>query len=243
MNNIVLSHINSDRTDINVKDTKLKQKLDLLINNICIQRLEKNKYCFFKYFASTRKGIMYLLILSGDVLDGLYEFEIFGHQLKFIQRTKEIGEVLEVRTSTNYAQACFDVKDVTTIIKNNEPFEFVKDVQQFFLNLINFDIISIKNFNNEEIIYKQNLLGEISFKKEVKAYIKNNINNLKEIAGTEKKKKICITQLNLGKAEFEKQITELELVSKSEYDFFTSLDDDKFQKFRKEHECLLVDIL
>lgn len=243
MNNVVLTQICTNNNELNVKDTKLRQKLNLLLNNTCIQRLEKDKYTLLRYFPSTRKGNIYILILSGDILDGLYEFEIFGHNLQFIEKRSSIGDILEIKTTANYSLACFDLKDVSTIITKENDLQFSEDINNFLLKLLAFDIVTVHGNDTKKMLFNQNLLGEVQFKKQIKSYVRNNYQDITKVIGLEKKKKLAISRLNLGLPEFKRQIFELNLVTEKEYDFFTSLNDDIFNKFKKENNCLLVDVL
>ena len=243
MNNIVLTQLCTKTEELNVKDTKLKQKLTLLLESTCLQRLEKDRYSFLRYFPSKRKGNIFILIISGDSMDGLYEFEIFGHNLKFIEKRNLMGEVLNIETNSNYSLANFDLKDVNTIITRENDFQFSEDLNSFLIKVLNFDVVTVNCSNNKKTVFNQSLLGEIQFKKQLKSFVRDNYADISKIIGLEKRKKLSINRLNLGEEEFKRQIISLNLITDEEYTLFTSLDDEKFNKYRKENHCLLVEVL
>ena len=126
MNNtaIILNKINEERNETNIKDEKLKKELEVLLDNICIQKIKENIYTFFKFFASKKKGILYFLLLTGDKLDGIYEFKVFGHNVKFKKIILNNEPTIRIDTISNYDLAEFDVKDVLTIIEKNNDLQF-----------------------------------------------------------------------------------------------------------------------
>lgn len=242
MNNsaLVLAKINEDRNETNIKDVKLRKKLEVLINNVCVQKLEENKYTFFKYFASKKKGVLYCLLLTGDELDGIYEFKIFGHNVNFENIITKDGTILRINTTSNYDLAEFDMKDVTTKIKREDDLIFKKEINKFISKLIYFDIVTIK-LKNKTIELNQNSFGEIKFKKEIKNILKNKYNEIISIEGLEKKKKLYISSIDLGQKEFKKQIIDLDLITEEEYNLYTKFNNELFKKYKDKFK--LVEII
>lgn len=235
----VLSKINEDRNETNIKDTKLRKKLDLLMNNVCIQKLEENKYTFFKYFASKQKGILYCLLLTGDELDGIYEFKVFGHDLKFETAIMDHGVVTKVCSVSNYNLAEFDMKDVVTEIKKENDITFRKEIKKFLPKIIDFDVVTIK-FKNEIMEITQKNYDEISFKKEIRSILKNRYEDIESIEGLEKKKKLYISALDLGVKEFKKSIIDLNLVTEEEYSLYTKFDNELFEEYKKKFKLIEI---
>lgn len=238
-NTAVLAKFNEDRHETNIKDNKLRKKLDLLMNNVCVQKIEDNQYTFIKYFASKKKGIIYCLILSGDQLDGIYQFNVFGHELNFENKMTNEGMVTKINTSFNYDLAEFDMKDVTTKITKENDLQFKKDIDKFLSKLINFDTVTI-NFKKDKVELNQNFYGEIKFKKQIRTLLKNRYNEIVSIEGLEKKKKLYVSRIDLGRTEFMKEIIDLDLVSQEEYDLYTRFNDNLFAKYKDKFKLVEV---
>lgn len=235
----VLSKINEDRSETNIKDAKLRKKLELLMNNVCVQKLEENKYTFFKYFAGKQKGVLYCLLLTGDELDGIYEFKVFGHDLKFENVVTDCGVVTKIHSVSNYNLAEFDVKNVTTKIKKENELIFKKELNKFLSKSYCYDSVSLF-FKNEIIEIYQKNYDEVKFKKEIKAILKNRYNEVLSIEGLEKKKRLYISSLDLGVKEFKKQIIELDLVTEEEYNFYTKFTNEDFKKYKSKFKLVEV---
>lgn len=234
-----MSKINEDRNETNIKDAKLRKKLDLLMNNICVQKLEENKYTFFKYFASKQKGILYCLLLTGDELDGIYEFKVFGHDLKFESVIMDHGVVTKISSVSNYNLAEFDMKNVVTKVKKEDDIMFKKDMNKFLSKAIDFDVITIY-FKNEIIEFNQKNYDEIKLKREIRSLIRNRYDDINSIEGLERKKKLYISALDLGVKEFKKQIIELDLVTEEEYALYTKFNNDLFKQYKNKFKLVEV---
>lgn len=220
----VREKINEERGQTNIKDNILNSKLSVLINNICFQKLD-NTYIFFKHFASKKKGIIYQLLLSGNDYDGIYEFNVFGHNVKFRNIITEEGStIFKIETTSNFDLAEFDVKDETTTIIKKDELQFKREVNSCIKKISLYDIILI-HLEDDVIKLNNNFLGETRTKKQIREILKNSDDILK-IDFIEKKKKHFISRYDLGEEEFKKQLIELNLISEEEYKLFTNFNDE-----------------
>lgn len=231
--------MNEDRCETNIKDAKLRKKLDILMKNVCIQKLEENKYTFFKYFAGKQKGVLYCLLLTGDELDGIYEFKVFGHDLKFENVVTDCGVVTRIHSVSNYNLAEFDIKNVVTKIEKENDIIFKKELNKFLSKAFCFDTVKIV-FKNEIIEVTQKNYEELKFKKEIKSILKNRYNDILSIEGLEKRKRLYISSLDLGVKEFKKQIVELGLVTEEEYNFYTKFNNESFKEHKSKFKLIEV---
>lgn len=231
----VKEKINEIREETNIKDNTLRKKLELLMNNICVQKLDNDSYVFFKHFASKKKGVIYQLLISGDSFDGIYEFKVFGHNVNFKNKITEDGVVVKIETTSNFDLAEFDVKDITTTIKMIDELQFKRDFNKIKGKLINYDIILVY-LKNEIITINSNIIGEVKTKKQIRELLRNN-KDIVKMEFIEKKKKHYISKIDLGEQEFKRQLLELNLLSQEEYELYTKCNDKIFSeiqsKFKK----------
>lgn len=235
----VLNKINEERTETNIKDIELRKKLEVIMNNTCIQKLENNKYFFYKHFASKKKGIVYQLLLSGDEFDGIYEFKVFGHNVHFKNVVNELGLGTKIDTVSNFDLAEFDVQDIKTIIKREHDLEFKSNVNEFLSKSLNYNVVTFL-IGKEKIEVNQNTLGEIKYKKKIKCILKERFSEIEEIICLEKKKKHYVSTIDLGRDEFKKEILDLNLISEEEYNLFTHFNDKIYSEHLNEFKNIEI---
>lgn len=226
--NAVKEKISEVRDETNIKDANLRRKLDLLLSNTCIQKLDKDNYVFFKYFASNKKGILYQLLLSGDSDDAIYEFGVFGHDVKFIQKLRQ---PLRIETKSNYDLAEFDVKDITTTVMKENDIQFKQDLKEVLRNVSVFDIINV-HVNDKVIVINNNLIGEVKSKYQIRDILRKKYDGITKIEFIEKKKKHYISAFDLGRDEFKRQLIELNLVTEDEYNLYTKFNDKLYNEYK-----------
>lgn len=221
--NIIPPKANHDKVIANVKNIYLKTKLEILLNNWCVQKIN-NEYIFFKHFNSNRKGVINQLILSGNDYDGIYEFEIFGHNLKMSTVfDKTINDlVMKVESCSNYDLAVFNKKKNRIIIskKNLSEEDFWKEIKKQLSRLSIFDIVVV-NYDNADVIIDQHQLGELKYRKKTYEALKDK-EKVKEVQFIQKKKPYYISRLDLGEEEFKRELIQRKLITPEEYDLFTS---------------------
>ena len=213
----------------NIKDSFLKTKIEVLLNNWCVQRTN-NEFVFFKHFNSSRKGVINQLILSGNDFDGIYEFEIFGHDLK-IQNVfnKEIKDlVIKIDSHSNYDLAVFNNKNNKLIYskKNQTEESFWNEIAQPFSRLSTFDIVYIQ-VNDKVHTFDQQVLGELKFRKKINELIRFEKKNIQTIQFIQKKKQFYISRFDLGDEAFKNELLSRNLISEAEYQMFTSKNREK----------------
>ena len=213
------------KTDIK-KNTFLKTQLEILLNNWCVQKIN-NEFIFFKHFVSNKKGLIYQLILSGNDYDGIYEFEIFGHDLKINNVVSGNDVVMVVNSLSNCSLAIFEKGEkknsfVESQYINNEYFK--KDVLK---HIDVFDIANI-NMNNNE--------NKIMSVKQLKSNISQlfNSNKIKSIQLIQKKQQYTISYIDLGPENFKKELLTKEYVTLEEYALFTSQNIKLYSKIYKD---------
>lgn len=219
----------------NIKNVYLKAKLEVLLNNWCVQKTN-NEYIFFKHFNSNRKGVINQLILSGNDYDGIYELEIFGHNLKMHNVfDKTINDlVIKVESSSNYDLAVFNKKNdrITVIKKNHGEESFWNEITHYISRLSTFDIINIV-LENETITIDQQQLGELKFRKRTYESLKKYKKQIKGIQFVQKKKHYYISRLDLGDEGFKNELLKRKLVTSEEYDLFTTQNKNICEKIYK----------
>lgn len=226
--NAVREKINEVREETNIKDANLRKKLEGIMNNVCIQKLDNEHFVFFKHFASKKKGIIYQLILSGDHYDGIYEFKIFGHDLQFVSR---VGKPLKIKTKSNFDLAEFDVKNIITTITKTNDIQFNQDLKKIQSSISNYDTI-IFYLNDEEININNGLQGEVKTKRQIREILRTKSNKILKVDFIEKKKKHYISRYDLGEREFKSQLFELDLVSPEEYELYTKFNSKLYKEYQ-----------
>lgn len=220
----------------NIKDIYLKAKIETLLNNWCVQKTN-NEYIFFKHFNSDRKGVINQLILSGNDYDGIYELEIFGHNLKMYNVFNEtINDlVIKVESSSNYDLATFNKKSdkIAVLRKNHTEESFWKEVAQHISHLSIFDTINIA-LENETITIDQQQLGELKFRKKTYECLKKYREQIKNIQFIQKKKNYYISRLDLGEEGFKNELLKRKLITHEEYNLFTTQNKDICSKIYKQ---------
>lgn len=211
----------------NIKDIYLKTKIEILLNNWCVQKTN-NEYIFYKHFNSNRKGVINQLILSGNNYDGIYEFEIFGHDLKFQNYYDHTinNMIIKIESLSNYDLATFIKKNTNVIIdrkeKNNDNI-FWDEINKNILKLLSYDSVVIETSNNIfELNHQQ--LGEIKFKRKILTILKNYKPDINLIKFKQKKKQFYISRMDLGEEDFKAELFKRQLISPQEYDLFTKQD-------------------
>lgn len=231
----VKEKINEERQETNIKDNALRKKLELLMNNVCIQKLEDNSYVFFKHFASKKKGIIYQLLLSGDSFDGIYEFKVFGHNVNFNKNITKEGVVVRIETTSNYDLAEFDVKDIITNIEKNNDIQFRQELDIILRKISNYDVINVY-LGDEVISINNNFIGEVKTKKQIRELLRKRYCDISRIECIEKKKKHYISRIDLGEKEFKRQLIELELVTEEEYNLYTKFNDKLYKELESKYK-------
>lgn len=219
----------------NIKDVYLKAKIEILLNNWCVQKTN-NEYVFFKHFNSNRKGVINQLIFSGNDYDGIYEFEIFGHDLK-MQNVfdKSINDlVIKIESLSNYDLAIFNKKNnkITVSRKNHTDESFWQEIAKHVSRLSTFDIINII-LEDETVTIDQQQLGELKFRKKTHEYLKQYREQIKTVQFIQKKKQYFISRLDLGEEEFKNELFKRKLITPEEYNLFTTQNKDICSKVYK----------
>lgn len=216
----------------NVKDVYLKAKLEILLNNWCVQKTN-NEYVFFKHFNSNRKGVINQLILSGNDYDGIYEFEIFGHDLRMQNiYDKTINDlVMKIESCSNYDLAAFNKKkNVITVSKKTHSEEsFWKEVSKQLARLSAFDII-IVSYSNEKVVIDQQQHGELKYRKKTHEALKNKL-DIQDVQFIQKRKQYYISRLDLGEEDFRNELIKRNLITPEEYSLFTTQNQDICSEF------------
>lgn len=211
----------------NVKDVYLKAKLEILLNNWCVQKTN-SEYVFFKHFNSNRKGVINQLILSGNDYDGIYEFEIFGHDLKMISIfDKNINDlVMKIESCSNYDLAVFNKKKtcITVSKKALDEDSFWKEVAKQLSRLSSFDIV-IVSYGEEKKTFDQQQLGELKYRRKTQEALKDR-SKVQDVKFIQKRKQYCISRLDLGEEGFRNELIKRKLVTPEEYSLFTAQDED-----------------
>jgi hypothetical protein len=227
----------------NIKDVYLKAKIEVLLNNWCVQKTN-NEYVFFKHFNSNRKGVINQLILSGNDYDGIYELEIFGHNLKMHNVfDKTINDlVIKIESSSNYDLATFNKKNnkITILRRNHTEESFWNEIARYISRLSIFDIINIV-LENETVAIDQQQLGELKFRKKTHEYLKKYKEQIKSVQFVQKKKHYYISRLDLGEEGFRNELLKRNLITNEEYNIFTTQNKDicsKIYKHMKKIEIL-----
>lgn len=219
----------------NVKDVYLKAKIEILLNNWCVQKTN-NEYVFFKHFNSNRKGVINQLILSGNDYDGIYEFEIFGHNLimknVFDESINDL--VIKIESSSNYDLAIFNKRNnKTTVSKKNHTQEsFWKEIAQQLSRLSTFDIVTI-SYEDKTVTIDQQQLGELKFRKRVYEEIKLHKAEIQTVQFIQKRKQYSISRLDLGEEDFKNELFKRKLITPEEYRLFTAQNKDICSKVYK----------
>jgi len=219
----------------NIKDIYLKTKIEVLLNNWCVQKTN-NEYIFFKHFNSNRKGVINQLILSGNDYDGIYEFEIFGHDLKMHNIfDKSINDlVIKIDSASNYDLATFNKRNnkITIFKRNHTDESFWHEISKYVSRLSAFDIINII-LDGEIIIVDQQQLGELKFRKKTHEYFRQYKEQIKSIQFIQKKKQYYISRLDLGEEGFKNELFKRNLITHEEYNLFTTQNKDICSKVYK----------
>jgi len=219
----------------NIKNVYLKAKIEILLNNWCVQKTN-NEYIFFKHF-NNRKGVINQLILSGNDYDGIYELEIFGHNLKIHNVfDKTINDlVIKIESSSNYALATFNKKNdkITVLRKNHGEESFWNEITHYISRLSTFDIINII-LENETITIDQQQLGELKFRKKTYECLKKYREQINNIQFIQKKKNYYISRLDLGEEGFKNELLKRKLITPEEYNLFTTQNKDICSKIYKQ---------
>lgn len=220
----------------NVKDVYLKTKLEVLLNNWCVQKTN-NEYIFFKHFNSNRKGVINQLILSGNDYDGVYEFEIFGHDLKmrnvFDRSINDL--VIKIESSSNYDLAIFNKGNTVVSVsrKNLSEKEFGKEIAKQLSRLSTFDFIRFI-YPDKTVVADQQQLGELKFRKKVYEHLKQRNEQPKTVQFVQKKRQYSISRLDLGEDGFRNELFKRQLITLEEYRLFTSQNKEFCSKAYKE---------
>ncbi|QUH22035.1 hypothetical protein [Alkaliphilus sp. B6464] len=235
--NIVPNKIDHLKEIADVKDVFLKTEIEILLNNWCVQQINQ-EYIFFKHFNSNRKGVIYQLILSGNEYDGIYELEVFGHDLKFKNVfKKEINDLMiEVKTNGNYDLARFNKKSYTFTVDRNitgdESFKI--EIRKYLQQLSKIDIVEVIGLDNSIIQFDQQELGEIKFRGKLHNLLKKSINDIQKINFCKKKKQYYISKLDLGEEAFKKELFKRNMITPEEYEIYTTGDRNENAKLFSE---------
>lgn len=221
LNSTIPSKIEHNSKVSNIKDAYLKSKLEFLLNNWCAQKLNDD-VVFFKHFNSNKRGVIYQLILSGNEYDGLYEFQVFGHDLTFDNLVLNNEVIMKIDTFSNFDLAEFEKTDVITTINFNEGIsKFDSKIRPFLNKLSTYDIVTFTFKDGETIELNQRQLKETKFRKEFSNILKLQKFNINKIDFMEKRKVIVISKMDLGEREFKNQLLQLNLVTEEEYNLYT----------------------
>lgn len=223
----------------NIKNVYTKTKMEILLNNWCVEKTN-NEYIFYKHFNSDKKGVIHQLILSGGDYDGIYEFEVFGHDLSFenVYDQNSNDLVMKINSLSNYDLAEFNKKGYKfTVDKlNKTKDEFMADVTKYLSKLSRFDVVEVKK-DSKVIELNQQQLGEVKFRKRIYEFLKDNIDGIKFI---QKKKQYCISKIDLGEKDFKEEIINMGLVTEEEYNTYTSQRKDLCSKLYSEMKKVAI---
>lgn len=224
------SKINSKKIETDIKDIYLKTQIEKLLNNWYVQKI-KNEILFYKHFKSNKKGLIYQLILSGNDYDGIYEFEIFGHNLSIKNVLKNNDVVMVVKSLSNCSLALFEKGGGKTILCSKQYLNndfFKKDVIK---RLYNYDAVSVSTTTNKNILINLNETGEIAERKIVAIF---NNEEVRMVQFIEKKDQYTISYIDMGAKKFKKELIEKGYVTLEEYTLFTSKKADLYSQIYKD---------
>lgn len=236
IDSIIASDSQQPKVVANIKDVCLKAKLEVLLNNWCVQKINNNEYIFFKHFNSNRKGVINQLVLSGNDYDGIYELEIFGHNLKmenvFDENINDL--VIKIKSLSNYDLAVFNKENKKVTIRRKDYTEesFWKEIAQYISRLYIFDTINI-GLQNEIIAIDQQELGSSKFRKKVHESLRKYKDQIKNVQFIQKKKHYYISRLDLGEEGFKDELLRRNLITKEQYELFTTQDKDVCEQIYK----------
>lgn len=206
-----------------IKDVFLKTELEMLINNWCVQK-SNGDYVFFKHFETSRKGVVYQLVLSGNDYDGLYEMEVLGKKLKLKNAfNKTINDmVLKFETLGNYELASFEKLDKSVFLDRKDYPEFEKTLKTNLMELSKIDALDVTMKNGEKKRFEQTAMGEIKFRTGVNKLISKFTKDIESIHIYRKKKPFYISRLDLGEKSFKEELLKRNFITNEEYQTFTS---------------------
>ncbi|MFW6046371.1 MAG: hypothetical protein ACOCP4_01080 [Candidatus Woesearchaeota archaeon] len=202
-----------------IKNTYLKQKLRILLKNWCVQKID-DEYLFYKHFESDRKGVINQLILSGNDYDGIYEFEIFGHDLELTNiYNKQLKEmIMQIKSKSNFDLASFEQNNTTIKLYKTQD-DFWSNVRKIETKLSTIDTVIIST-TNKDIKIRQQGMGEIKFKIKYKNLIKKHKDDIVSINFISKSKPLYISRDELSEQEFKNKLFDFGLITPEEYDLY-----------------------
>lgn len=215
--------------EIDIKDIYIKTQIEILLNNWCVQKTN-NEYLFLKHFNSNKKGLIYQLILSGNDYDGIYEFEIFGHDLKIKNILCDGEIIMQIKSRSNCTLAVFEKENSKLSFSKKQyinQFFFIKDVLKY---LYIFDTVSIET-DKGLIDVNKNQIKESNFEKEVLNIL--NSEEIKFVHLIQDKKQYVISPIDLGEKSFKEELLSKKYVTPEEYSFFTSRNINSYSKIYK----------
>lgn len=206
-----------------IKDVFLKTEIEILLNNWCVQKTNDD-YIFFKHFETSRKGVVYQLILSGNEYDGLYEMEVFGKHLKFKNAfDRSLNEmILKIETNGNYDLATFDKVGFNLTLDKTKEFNFKEKVKSNLNEMSKIDIIEIETVSGQKIKFEQKEIGEIKFRTGINKILKKSFEEIEKIHIFKKKRPFHISRIDLGEHGFKEELIKRKFITLEEYEKFTS---------------------
>ena len=180
----------------------------------------------FLSISTATAGVINQLILSGNDYDGIYEFEIFGHDLKMISIfDKNINDlVMKIESCDNYDLAVFNKRKRITVSKSIGRRQFWKEVAKQLSRLSSFDIV-IVSYGEEKKTFDQQQLGELKYRRKTQEALKDR-SKVQDVKFIQKRKQYCISRLDLGEEGFRNELIKRKLVTPEEYSLFTAQDED-----------------
>lgn len=206
-----------------MKTTYLKNKVNILLNNWCVQKIN-NEYTFFKHIQSDRKGVIHQVILSGNEYDGVYELEIFGHGLTFENKVVDREAIMKINTNSNYDLAQFTKEShcETLEMRDNDINVFKEEFLKYNAKLSSYDVLKIYLKNKETITLNKKQIGEIRLKKQLRTLLRDNIIDIDKIKFYQKKRDLYLYREELGSIQFKEELIAKGYVTEEEYDLYTT---------------------